>query len=91
LAALVRELACAVLARELALAPCDLAALARRVLAEAPVVRLRVAPEDGVVACGVPTLVDPTLGAGDAVFELHGGELDARLGVRLADVLERVA
>jgi flagellar biosynthesis/type III secretory pathway protein FliH len=88
LAVLVRELACTVLARELALAPCDLAALARGVLARAPVVRLRVAPEDGGGEYGVPTLVDPALRAGDAIFELSGGALDARLGVRLADVLE---
>jgi flagellar biosynthesis/type III secretory pathway protein FliH len=90
LAALVRELACTVLARELALAPCDVRALARRVLDDAPVVRLRVAPDDGAAEYGIVTVVDPALRAGDAVFELQGGALDARLGVRLADALERV-
>ena len=87
-ARLLRELAIAVLARELTIAPCDLAALARGALERAPFVRLRIAPEDGGRDYGIATIVDPTLDQGDAVFELCGGALDARLGVRLAGILE---
>jgi flagellar assembly protein FliH len=89
-ARLLRELAVAVLARELTLAPCDLAALARDVLLRAPCVRLRVAPEDAGGDYGMPTIADPTLGRGDAIFELAGGALDARFGVRLAAVFEEL-
>jgi hypothetical protein len=85
---LLRELAIAVLARELKIAPCDLAALARGVLERAAFVRLRIAPEDAGRDYGIATIADPTLSEGDAVFELCGGALDARLGVRLAAILE---
>ncbi len=88
---LVRELAAGVLARELRLAPCDLDALAQRVLADAPVLRVRVAPCDVDAIRGVPVVPDADLAAGDAVVELAGGALDARLGVRLALVLEAFA
>jgi hypothetical protein len=87
-ARLVREIATDVLARELRLAPCEIAVLVRRVLERAPVVRVRVAPADLTLVPGVPVLADPDLSAGDAVLELGRGELDARLGVRLAAVLE---
>jgi hypothetical protein len=87
---LLRELAVSVLARELMLAPCDLAALARSVLERAPSVRLRVAPEEAGGAYGIVTVADPSLAPGDAIFELTGGALDARLGVRLAGVLEEL-
>lgn len=89
-ARLLRELAVAVLARELKLAPCDLAALARDVLLRAPYVRLRVAPEDAGGDYGIATIADPALVRGDAIFELAGGALDARLGVRLAAVFEEL-
>ena len=85
---LLRELAADVLARELRIAPCDLDLLARRVLAGAPVVRVRVAPGDVAAIGGVPVVADAELNAGDAVVELAAGALDARLGVRLALVLE---
>ena len=88
---LVRELAAEVLVRELRLAPCDLDALAQRVLAGAPVVRIRVAPCDVDAIRGVPLVADAGLSAGDAIVELAGGALDARLGVRLAVVLEAFA
>jgi flagellar biosynthesis/type III secretory pathway protein FliH len=88
---LVRELAAGVLARELRLAPCDLDALVQRVLIDAPVVRVRAAPCDVAAIRGVPVVADPELTAGDAVVELAGGALDARLGVRLALVLEAFA
>jgi hypothetical protein len=88
---LVRELAADVLARELRLAPCDLARIVRRVLASAPAVRVRVAPADVARVAGIAVLPDPALCAGDAIVEVAGGTLDARLGVRLAAVLEAFA
>lgn len=88
---LVRELAASVLARELRLAPCDLDALVARVLAAAPVVRVRVAPGDVDAVRGIAVVADPELTGGDAIVELAGGALDARLGVRLALVLETFA
>jgi flagellar biosynthesis/type III secretory pathway protein FliH len=97
--ALLREFAYAVLGRELILAPVDIAAIAARVLAEHPgaqPLRLRVAPGD------VPTLAraagalppiagDTELAPGDAVLEFAGGSIDARLGIRLAALLEQPA
>jgi hypothetical protein len=96
-ARLLRELAADVLARELRLAPCDLAAIVRRIAERVPVVRVRVAACDA--ARGVPlphgcdalVVADPALARGDAIVELDGGALDARLGVRLALVLEAFA
>jgi flagellar biosynthesis/type III secretory pathway protein FliH len=95
LASLLRELAAGVLARELRLAPCDIGVLVRQVIERAPVVRLRLAPSDAsssaaVRSCGLPVVEDASLDAGDAVFELAGGALDARLGTRLAAALEAV-
>jgi flagellar biosynthesis/type III secretory pathway protein FliH len=95
-AALAREFATAVLGRELLLAPPDLARIAARLLAAhagSQPVRLRVAPGDvpdlAARADALPPLAaDATLAPGDAVLELAGGSVDARLGVRLAAVLE---
>lgn len=88
LARLLRELAADVLARELRLAPCDLHAIAQRIAASAPVVRLRVPIEAHIHAPGVEVVHDPQLRDGDAIVELDGGAIDARLGVRLALALE---
>jgi hypothetical protein len=89
--ALVRELAFAVLGRELLLAQPDLDAIAARVLAEHPraqCLRLRVAPgEKSAVHADIPVETDERLAPGDAVLELAAGTVDARLGVRLAVVL----
>ena len=96
-ARLLRELASDVLARELRLAPCDVAAIVRRIVQSAPVLRVRVAAIDrarGVPlprGCDVALVEDPELAGGDAIVELAGGALDARLGVRLATVLEAFA
>lgn len=90
-ARLVRELAADVLMRELRLAPCEIAALVERVRERAPVVRVRVAAGDVGRIHGVPVLADSALDADDAIVELNGGALDARLGVRLAGVLEAFA
>ncbi|HEX3549169.1 MAG TPA: FliH/SctL family protein [Candidatus Elarobacter sp.] len=88
---LLRELATDVLARELRIAPCDLDVLARRALASAPVVRIRVAPSEIGLVSGIPVVADPDLAEGDAIVELDGGTIDARLGARLALVLEAFA
>ena len=91
-ARLLRELACEVLARELLLAPCDLAELVRRAGERAPVVSVRVAAcEAAAQIAGVHVVADAALQRGDAIVELAGGALDARLGVRLATVLEAFA
>lgn len=90
-ARLLRELAADVLARELQLAPCDLASIMRRVHAAAPIAGVRVAPEDAALIGDFPVVVDASLRPGDAIVELTGGAIDARLGVRLAQVLEAFA
>jgi hypothetical protein len=97
-ARLLRELASDVLARELRLAPCDLAELVRRARDRMPVVRVRLAPCDVARVAGassrgngVAIVEDSALAAGDAIVELVGGAFDARLGVRLATVLEAFA
>ncbi len=87
---LVRDLAYAVLGRELALAPADVAAIAKRLLAEhaaATPVTIRHALGEPVDV-GLPAIADPALECGDVVLVLEGGELDARLGVRLDVILE---
>ena len=88
---LLRELAVSVLARELRLAPCDLAALVRRTVEGAPCVRVRVAPDDAGREFDVPVVADAALDAGDAIVELATGSFDLRLGVRVAAVLEAFA
>lgn len=90
-ARLLRELAADVLARELRLAPCDLAAIVQCVQRTAPVVVVRVAACDAAHVTDVPVVVDETLQPGDAILEVVGGAVDARLGVRLAQVLEAFA
>jgi hypothetical protein len=93
---LLRELAYAVLGRELLLAAPDVAAIAERILAEHPgaqPLRLRIAPGDlrtlASHAHALPPLEsDPELAVGDAIVEFAGGHVDARLGVRLAAVLD---
>ncbi len=97
--ALLREFAYAVLGRELVLAAADVTAIAARVLAEhrlAQPLRIRIAPGDvfaidAQCAALPPVVVDPDLAPGDAMIELNSGTIDARLGVRLASVLEHIA
>jgi len=89
---LLRDIACDVLARELALAPCDVAAIAahalRRYLDEEPL-RLRVHPDD-VHACAaldIGIVADESLRVGDAVLEVRCGSIDASMEARLEVVL----
>ncbi len=88
---LLRELAARVLARELRIAPSDVDALLRPLIASSGAVRVRVAPAEAVSALGVPIVRDDSLASGDAVVELDGGAIDARFGTRVAVVLEDLA
>jgi flagellar biosynthesis/type III secretory pathway protein FliH len=90
-ARLLRELAADVVARELRLAPCDVARIVERVQRSGPVVAVRLNAEDAAHVTQLPVIVDDALQPGDAVLEVAGGTVDARLGVRLAHVLEAFA
>jgi flagellar biosynthesis/type III secretory pathway protein FliH len=89
---LVRDIACDVLARELALAPCDVATIAahalERVLEERPV-RVLVHPDDAAAceAIDLPVVCDAGLRAGDVVFDVRCGSIDSSLGARLDAIL----
>jgi hypothetical protein len=89
---LLRDLACSVLARELALAPADVEriaiALLARVRDERPV-RVRAHADDvsALAHIGVPVEVDERARRGDLTIVLRYGSIDASLGARLADVL----
>ena len=92
---LVADIAADVLARELLLAPADIEAIVdralRRFLEDEPL-RVRVHADDAPkLECGVPLVADDTLRRGDAVIELRTGTIDARLGVRLASLLQATA
>ncbi len=86
---LLRQLAHDVLARELAIAPADLCALAARALAtfaELEPVAIVVAPSD---ACAfdtsLPVRCDATLDAGDLVIEVREGALESRFAARVRE------
>ena len=91
---LLRDIAASVLARELELAPADVAAIVENVRArcadEAPL-RIRVHPGDAASVCldGVPVVVDGRLRRGDVEIDLRSGTIDATLGARLQNVLVR--
>jgi flagellar biosynthesis/type III secretory pathway protein FliH len=74
------------LARELALAPADIAALAGRALrmfADEEPVALVVAPADApLVNVEIPVRVDPSLTPGDLVVVVRDGLIDARFALR---------
>jgi flagellar biosynthesis/type III secretory pathway protein FliH len=90
LADLLREIAVDVVGRELLLAPADLAAIVRRACercAEIPVA-VRVHPsQQPLCDFDVPVLPDPLLRNGDVQIELRSGSIDARLGVRIEQML----
>ncbi|MHB8141009.1 MAG: FliH/SctL family protein [Vulcanimicrobiaceae bacterium] len=86
------DLAADVLGRELSSSPAQLAAIVARTLArigdEIPL-RLRVHPDERFATTygGVPVEGDERLKRGDLLIDLRDGEVDAGLGVRLAEVL----
>ena len=83
------DLACMILGRELRTDPADLANLIAqmrgRMLTELPV-QIRVSPEDAAYIAG-PVVADPELSFGDLVFDVEDGEIDLRLGTRIAALL----
>lgn len=89
-----RDIAGDVLARELLLAPSDVAAIVAQAIERYGIepVRVRVRREDFSIAkrCGIPCVVDDALRGGDAVIETRYGSIDASLGVRLERVLARL-
>lgn len=90
-ATLLLDVASAILARELELAPADLEAIVARALArfsESEPVRVRVHPSELRIDPGIPVVADPSLHPADAVVELRCGEIDARLGMRLRELLD---
>ncbi len=93
-AALLRDLAADVLARELRLAPADVEALARRLLERArdeTPVAVRVSPSDRArIALDLPIETDPALRPGDVVLVVRDGTLESTLGVRLEALVHAV-
>lgn len=90
---LLGELAAAVLVRELKVSPVDVAALARRLIAEREAdepLRVRVGAADASIVCDLPVVVDPSLDAGDAILECRSGSINARLAVRLSTLLSEL-
>lgn len=89
------DIAAEVLARELQLAPADIAAIAARVLerfAQEEPLRIRANPGDAArVDCGIPVVEDPRLPQGDVVIELRDGAIVSSLGLRLDAVLTNLA
>jgi hypothetical protein len=89
---LLERLACDVLGRELALAPCDLGAIvaaARSELAAHEPLCLVTAPgERAEFPAAFPRRFDPCLAPGDLHVELRGGALDVSLDARRERALE---
>ena len=90
---LLNDIAADVLARELQLAPADIARIVERALSrylcEDPL-HVLVHPDDACdVRCDFPVVKDPSLRPGDARLVLRCGSVDASLGVRLAAVLQK--
>lgn len=91
---LAAALASDVLGRELRLSACDIASIARRLIAERwadEPLSVRVSPADVGFACDLPIVGDSQLRPGDAVLVCRNGEIDARLAVRFAHVIAAVA
>ena len=88
---LLREIAIDVVGRELLLAPADIEAIVRRArerCGEIPVA-VRVHPSQRLHDFDVPVLPDASLRSDDVQIELRSGSIDARLGVRIEQMLAR--
>lgn len=89
---LLEDISAEVLGRELLLAPVDIHAIAERArdrfALDGPVA-LRIHPDDAHAFRddGMQVVPDPHLRRGDAMLQVHGGTIDASLGVRLESVL----
>lgn len=85
------DLATTVLARELSLAPADIADLVRRALSDFAAsgpVAVRVSPEQAdALSTTVPVVADEALSVGDLIVDVQDGALDLRLGTRIAAIL----
>jgi hypothetical protein len=92
---LLGRLARDVLARELALAPVDLCALAARALAafaDHEPIALVVAPSDVAgFATTLPVRADTTLEPGDLIVEIRDGAFESRFALRVADTIATTA
>ncbi len=92
LARLLAAIASEIVVRDVQIAPANLAALVARIVDEqvAAPQSVRVSPADrnALAGCDLDVIEDDSLAAGDAVVAFLAGEIDARLGVRLAAVLE---
>jgi len=89
---LLAGIASEIVLRELRSAPAEIASIVAFIIQEygAPPLCIRVAPADAdaLRPSDVRVVEDSTLDAGDAIVVFGTGEIDARLGVRLAAVLE---
>ena len=92
---LLGRLARDVLARELALAPVDLCALAARALAalsDHDPIALVVAPDDvAAFESALPIRSDATLHAGDLIVEVKDGAFESRFALRVCETVESIA
>jgi flagellar biosynthesis/type III secretory pathway protein FliH len=88
---LLREIAVEVVGRELACGPADLQSIVARALERAAPERplaVYVHPtQRDLVPFDLPVIADPQLRSDDVRIELHSGSIDARLGVRIEQVL----
>jgi hypothetical protein len=90
-ARLLRGLADEVLGRELALAPCDTAALVRQfadgLAACEPLALVLSAADAGRVRTSLPVRVESNLHAGDAIVEVRDGAFESQLVFRLESLV----
>lgn len=89
---LLKDVAAHVLARELTIAPADLAAIvlrARSRLSRENIVTVRAHPSetDALSQLDVRVLPDPSLHPGDVAIDLRSGTIDLSLSVRLEAIL----
>ncbi len=92
---LMRKFAREMLARELQLAPADVAEIVRSTcegVQRSDILRVRVNPQDIPALLGdIPMLADEYLTRGDAIVELHQGSLDASVSIRFESLLAAVS
>jgi flagellar biosynthesis/type III secretory pathway protein FliH len=89
---LVREIAIEVVARELELAPADIAGIVESACARyAPPLSIRVHPDEASELRGLENVVaDTSIRRGDVMLSIASGTIDASLGMRLVRALSAV-